>query len=463
MTRYFETSKEFGSGITFDIQKEFGDIELFGTLMQFKSMQKEFWESVGNGGSITASPLIYGGAIYFGAHDKRFYCLDMDGNEKWHYDTDGNIMKWAVEGGGLVYFGSFDGAVYALDTNGKLAWKFETQGPVLDNPIFHDGRVYCGSGDGNMYCINAKTGKEIWKFTTGDLQTTPLLYRNRLFFGYADNTFYCLDMNGKLEWQKDFGKMSIRMQFGEGSSPVLHGDKIVINWDHEGQSFITALDKKTGKKVWKVERDERTSWATPLVVEVHGKAQVISSATNRVRSYALASGKQIWECRGMTGNVIPTPVYADDIVYLTSGFRGSALLAIRLSAAKGNITGSDAVIWRYGKYTPYAPSPLLQGGKLYMLKRNDGYLSCLEAATGKEHYVNQRLEGIGTVYASLVGARDRLYVVGKNGTTLVVRDGPQYRVLSRNVLKDKFTASPAIAGKELYLRGHKYLYCIARE
>lgn len=201
MARYFETSREFGPGITFDLEKEFGDLELFGTLMQFKSMQKEFWERVGNGGSVTASPLIYRGAIYFGAHDKRFYCLDMDGREKWHYDTDGNIMKWAVEGGGLVYFGSFDGAVYALDTNGKLAWKFETQGPILDNPIFHDGRVYCGSGDGNMYCIDAKTGKEIWKFTTGDLQTTPLFHKGRLFFGYADNTFYCLDMNGNLLWR----------------------------------------------------------------------------------------------------------------------------------------------------------------------------------------------------------------------------------------------------------------------
>ena len=165
----------------------------------------------------------------------------------------------------------------------------------------------------------------------------------------------------------------------------------------------------------------------------------------------------------MTGNVIPTPVYADDMVYFASGFRGNALLAVRLSAAKGNITDSDAVVWRYAKYTPYTPSPLLQDGKLYMLKRNNGNLSCLEAATGKEHYVDRKLEGIKTVYASLVGVRDRLYVVGKNGTTLVIEQGPQYKVLSRNVLKDQFTASAAIAGDELYLRGHKYLYCIGRK
>ncbi len=298
--------------------------------------------------------------------------------------------------------------------------------------------------------------------------SSPVTDGKRVYAFFCSRGLYCLDMNGKLKWQKDFGKMSIRMQFGEGSSPALHGDKIVINWDHEGQSFITALDKTSGKEVWKVKRDERTSWSTPLVVEVNGKAQVITSATNRIRSYDLASGELIWQCRGMTGNVIPTPVYADDIVYLASGFRGNALLAIRLSAAKGDITGSDAVIWKYGKYTPYAPSPLLQSGNLYMLKRNNGYLSCLQAATGKVHYANQKLEGIGTVYASLVGApkgqaSGRLYVVGKNGTTLVIKQGPKYEVMATNVLKDNFTASAAIAGKELYLRGHKYLYCIARK
>jgi outer membrane protein assembly factor BamB len=121
------------------------------------------------------------------------------------------------------------------------------------------------------------------------------------------------------------------------------------------------------------------------------------------------------------------------------------------------------VVWKFGRYTSYAPSPLLQGGKFYMLKTNSGYLSCLDAATGKEHYLNKKLEGIRTVYASIVGVRDRLYVVGKNGTTLVVKQGSEFKVLSSNVLKDEFTASAAIVGNELYLRGHKHLYCIARK
>ena len=152
-------------------------------------------------------------------------------------------------------------------------------------------------------------------------------------------------MEGKVKWERNFGQLNKRMNFGEGSSPALYGDKIVVTWDHEGPSFIIALDKKTGKDVWKVDRDEATSWASPFVVESNGKPQVITSATSLIRSYDLATGDLIWECSGMTANAIPQPVEANGIVYIMTGFRGNALLAIRLSEAKGNITGTDAIIW----------------------------------------------------------------------------------------------------------------------
>ncbi|NQU28907.1 MAG: PQQ-binding-like beta-propeller repeat protein, partial [Candidatus Marinimicrobia bacterium] len=257
--------------------------------------------------------------------------------------------------------------------------------------------------------------------------------------------------------------MSIKLSFGEGSSPVLFNDKIVVNWDHYGQSFIIALDKKTGQELWKVARDEKTSWATPLIVESNGQPQVITSATSQVRSYDLATGELLWESSGMTRNVIPTPVAANDIVYVMSGFRGNALQAINLSEAKGNIAGSKALVWTLDLDTPYTPSPLLYDDRLYFLKSNDGTLSCFNATTGEEYYSRQRLKGIGGVYASPVGVKKRIYIASLNGTTQVIKHDTQYEILAINTLEDSFSASPVVVGNELYLRGAKHLYCIAEK
>lgn len=268
-------------------------------------------------------------------------------------------------------------------------------------------------------------------------------------------------MQGNLVWEKDLGDMKTRRSFGEGSSPALYGNSIVVNWDHEGQSFIVVFDKKTGEELWKVDRDEPTSWATPVVVEHGGKTQVIVSATNRIRSYDLATSDVIWECGGMTTNTIPTPIVADGMAYFTSGFRGNALLAIRLDMAKGDITDSSAIVWSHDKNTPYTPSPLLYGDTLYFLQNNKGLVSCFNATTGQMHYTRQRLEGISNTFVSPVGASERVYFTGRNGTTLVVRRASKFEVLATNSLDDKFTASPAIVDKEIYMRGHKYLYCIS--
>ena len=216
--------------------------------------------------------------------------------------------------------------------------------------------------------------------------------------------------------------MSIRRQFGEGSSPALNKNRLVVNWDHEGQSFIVALDAATGEEIWRKDRDERTTWMTPVVVEDEGRTHVITTALNRVRSYDLVTGELLWEDEGLTKNSIPSPIAADGVVYVTSGFRGSALRAIRLSLAKGNITGTPAVLWSYNQDTPYVPSALLHNGALYFHKSNQGILTCIDIETGKPHYSNQRLEGISTVFASPVGVADRIYMTGREGTTVVMMD-----------------------------------------
>ena len=327
-----------------------------------------------------------------------------------------------------------------------------------------------------ILAINRQDGKILWQQTAHEnvphegthtegswASNSPVTDGENVYAYFGSRGLYCFDMQGNLQWEKDLGDMTTKLSFGEGSSPVLHGDKIVVNWDHEGQSFIIALDKKTGKELWKVDRDEVTSWATPIVVEHDGQPQVIISATKRVRSYDLGTGELIWECSGMTTNTIPSPVYANGMLYVTSGFRGNALLAIRLALASGDITDSEAIVWKHDKDTPYAPSPLLYGDTLYFLEHNRGVLSCFSAETGQAYYGPQRLEGIKNTFVSPVGARERVYITSQNGTTVVIKRGPTLEVLANNLLDDAFTASPAIVDKEIYLRGHKYLYCIAQD
>ena len=291
--------------------------------------------------------------------------------------------------------------------------------------------------------------------------SSPCTDGERVYAFFGSRGLYCFTTEGDLLWEKDFGDMSIKMEFGEGCSPALYKDRLIINWDHEGQSFITALDSVTGKEIWKKNRNENTSWATPLVVEVAGQAQIIQCATNHVRSYNLATGDLIWEDDGLTVNAIPSPVAANGVVYVTSGFRGNALRAIRLAGAKGDISDSSAILWSYDQDTSYTPSPLLLGDLLYFLKSNNGILTCLDVSTGKPHYSNQRLEGISGVYSSPVGVQDRVYVLGRGGVTLTLRHGPEFTVMATSTLDDKFDASPVIVGDELFLRGYQYLYCIA--
>jgi outer membrane protein assembly factor BamB len=165
--------------------------------------------------------------------------------------------------------------------------------------------------------------------------------------------------------------MRMAMGFGEGSSPALHDDTLIVNRDNEDNSFIIALDKNTGKTLWKKPREEHTSWSTPLIIERDGKAQAVVTATGKTRSYDVASGDMLWECGGLTRNVIPCPVADAGMVYCMSGFQGNALLAIRLGRT-GDLTGSDAIVWTHNKSTPYVPSPLLYNGKLYFFANNNG-------------------------------------------------------------------------------------------
>ena len=324
-----------------------------------------------------------------------------------------------------------------------------------------------------LMCLDRQTGKVLWQQVACEqlpheghhpdgsfASASPVTDGTHVLAYFGSRGLHCYDMNGKLQWSQDFGDQRVAAGFGEGSSPTLYGDTVIVNWDHEGESFIIALNKNTGETLWKKSRDERTSWSTPLVVEHGGKPQVITTASRKIRSYDLTSGELIWECSGLTPNVIPSPVSADGMLYATSGFQGAALLAIRLGRT-GDLTGTDAIAWSHRRSTPYVPSPLLYGDKLYFYANNNAVLSCFDVKSGRALIEAQRLQGLQGVYASPIGAGGKIYLVGRDGGTIVLKESDKLEVLATNRLGDRFDASPAVVGKELYLRGREFLYCIA--
>jgi outer membrane protein assembly factor BamB len=325
-----------------------------------------------------------------------------------------------------------------------------------------------------VLAVDRRDGKILWQRTVRTVRphesthvtgswasASPVTDGERVFAFFGSGGLYALDFDGNVAWKADLGKMRVKHGHGEGSSPALWGDTLVVNWDHEDESFLVALDKRTGKERWKVGRDEKTSWSSPLIVKVEGKPQAIVAATGRVRGYDLRDGSLIWECGGLSGNVVATPVAADGIVHVANSYDTRAMLAIRLAGAKGDITGTDAVVWTRSRDTPYVPSPILFGGDLCFLKHYQGFLTCVDADTGKTKLGPVRLPGIRNVYASPVGADGRIYVVGRDGTALVVRRGTELETLATNRLDDTFSATPAIVGDQLILRGERYLYGIA--
>ncbi len=325
----------------------------------------------------------------------------------------------------------------------------------------------------NLVCLDRNSGKLVWQKTVreelpheghhqshGFASFTPTTDGEFIWANFGSRGIHCFDMDGNVKWSRDLGKMKTVMAFGEGGSLVVAGDAVIVVRDHQGESFIIALNKMTGETIWKKQRDEGTSWAAPLRVEVNGKTQIISSATKLIRSYDLKTGDVIWQCGGQTRNVIPTPVTGFGMVYCASGFRGSSLQAIELGRT-GELSGTDAVKWHVKEATPYVPSPLLYGEKLYVCSVNNAIISCYNAKTGEPYFFKEKLEQIKGIYASPIAAANRVYFVGRNGVVYVLKASEKLEVLAINTLDDGFDASPAVVGNEIYLKGKQNLYCIA--
>ena len=292
---------------------------------------------------------------------------------------------------------------------------------------------------------------------------SPSTDGERLYVSFGSQGLYCFDLQGTLLWQRDLGDMVTRLGWGEGASPVLHKDHLIVNWDHEGDSFVTVLDPKTGETKWRRERDEVTSWTTPRVIEHQGTTQLVIPATRRIISYDLATGEELWQCGNLTSNVIPSPVVYRDLVICMSGHRGTEALAVRLDA-RGDVTDdAQYVAWRLSRDTPYVPSPLVYGDLLYFTKSNNALLTCVDAATGNVRQAAERLPQLRNMYASPVAAAGRIYFTSREGITLVAKHQAQLEVLAINQLDEGIDASAAIVGRDLYLKGARHLYCLTQE
>jgi outer membrane protein assembly factor BamB len=323
-----------------------------------------------------------------------------------------------------------------------------------------------------VLCFDRATGKPLWKRTAAEqvpheghhashsyAAGSPTTDGKFVYASFGSFGTYCYDFDGRPIWSRELGRLHTRLGWGEAVTPVVHRGNLLLNYDQEADSVLYCLDVATGRTRWEAKRDEKSTWNTPLVAEHGGRTQVVTNGATRIRSYDMETGELIWSCGGMTVNPIPSPVRFGYAVICVSGYRGSAAVSIPLSS-KGDLGTYGKVNWRSTPGTPYVPSPLLLGDRLYITQRNEAVLTILDAKTGKPVLDKERLPQVTEFYASPVAAGGRVYFVDRQGTTVVLKAGDVPEVLAVNKLDDRIDASPVVVGKQLILRGEKFLYCI---
>lgn len=323
-----------------------------------------------------------------------------------------------------------------------------------------------------VVCVNAENGKIMWEQTAYDgpvydhrhrkntyASPTPATDGRYVYAFFGSEGMYCYDFAGKLIWKVSLGGIP-QLGMGPGTSPVLFRNLVILVCDYDlgDGSFVTALDKRTGKEVWRVSRKTRSSWATPVLVRHDQRTELIVSGAETVYSYDPESGKEIWRCKGVESHAIPSPVVGHDMVFLSAGSQAKRALAVRLGGT-GDLTNTANIVWRYDKGTAYVPSPILYGDYLYLMT-DRGLLTCLDAKTGDVKYEGGRPPIPATFTASPVAFNGKILLTSEDGDTFVVKAGATHEIIGTNSLEEPVYASPAIAGKKIYIRGEKHLYCI---
>lgn len=364
----------------------------------------------------------------------------------------------------------------------------ENENPVLDTEL--KGNINPVEGETShqwkVYCLDKKTGKILWEKTAHE--GVPKVKRHPMathanstaatdgkyvvaFFG--SEGLYCYTMDGKLVWKKDFGILESAFfsvptaQWGFASSPVIHDGVVVVQCDALNTAFLAALDIKSGKELWRTPREDYPTWSTPTIYVGEQSTQIIVNGFKHIGGYDFQTGKEIWKINGGGDIPIPTPVVADNLVYINSAHgRMSPIYAIKLDA-EGDIsledetTSNENIVWSVRRGGAYIQTPLIYGDYLYNLNWN-GSLSCFNAKTGEQVY-REQLGKMTAFAASPVAAAGKLYFCSQDGDVYVVKAGPNFEILATNSMNDENLATPAISDGKLYFRTHHYLVAVAEK
>ncbi|HZM91399.1 MAG TPA: PQQ-binding-like beta-propeller repeat protein [Blastocatellia bacterium] len=329
-----------------------------------------------------------------------------------------------------------------------------------------------------VLCLDRDTGKILWEKTAYDgtvhddrhrkntfASATPVTDGKYVWTLFDAEGVYCYDFDGKLIWKKSLGKIA-KMGMGNGMSPVLYENLVILQCDQEDggpDSFITALDKLTGREVWRVARTQRKTWATPVLVRTAQRTELIASGAESTVSYDPATGKELWRSEGVVSHAIPSAVAGHGMVFVSGGSSGQPKLAIGIRlGGSGDLKGSPFVVWKYNKGTAYVPSPILYGDYLYLMT-DGGIITCLEAKTGEVKYEGGRVPVPATFTSSPVAFEDKVLLTSEDGDTFVIKAGPVFEVIRTNSLGEPVYASIAIGAGKLFIRGAKHLYCIGKK
>ena len=325
-----------------------------------------------------------------------------------------------------------------------------------------------------LLCLELKSGRVLWEKTVYEgtvhdnrhkkntyASATPVTDGRFVYLSFEAEGVYCYDFDGKKIWKTSLGKIA-KGGMGPGTSPILYENLVILQCDQEyGEgSFIAAVDKKTGKEVWRVPRDQRRSWATPLLIKTAQRTEMVTSGPNKIISYDPGTGRELWSAPGVISNPIPSPVAGQGLVFVTAGSDAKRAFAIRLGGS-GDLAGTSNVVWSYDKGTAYVPSPILYNEYLYLVT-DAGALTCIEAGTGKVIY-QTRIPMAARFTASPVAFEGKILFVSEDGDSFILKAGPTPEILNANALGEPVYASPAIVPGRILIRGEKNLYCIAQQ
>ena len=318
-----------------------------------------------------------------------------------------------------------------------------------------------------LICVDTESGKILWERTVhegrmyDDRQTantyassTPVTDGRYVYAFFGSEGIYCYDFDGNQVWRASLGGIA-KMGYGEGTSPIIFENLVIVQVDKElgSGSYIAALDKSTGKYVWKTARKNRASWSTPVVVRGAKGVELIASGAESVVSYDPLTGKELWQSEGLVSHAIPTPLAGDNFVFVYAGSHDKRGYALS--------TGSNKILWRHDKGMAYVSSGLLYDGVIYLIT-DSGTMTSLDAKTGQLKYEGGRLPAPSTFFASPVAFDGKILITSQDGDTFVIAAGGKHEILVKNSIGEPVYASPAISGGKIFIRGERHVFCIAK-